>query len=61
MFIGMVSHSSCFSVFFKKYLFIYLFIYWLCRCGLSLVAVRRLLIAVSSLAAKHGLSGALQA
>ena len=37
---------------------IYLFIYWLCWCGLSLVAVRRLLIAVSSLAAKHGLSGA---
>ena len=56
VFIGMVSHSSCFRVLFKKYLFIY----WLCWCGLSPVAVRRLLIVVSSLVAKHRFSGTLR-
>ena len=44
--------SGCF---FKN---IYLFVYWLCWCGLSLVAVHMLLIVVSSLVVKHGLSGA---
>ena len=35
---------------------IYLLIYWLCWCGLSLVAVHRLLIVVSSLTMTHRLN-----